>query len=155
MGYDDFDSILATVELLSDPEALASLEESTISSRRGICYTQDEVCDGQRSYSDEEESEKRLIARMGREGYDAARAAIRADLLAHPDANVRERAKDYRITYRIVDELVVVDVVRVAHRSDVCRPWGCFLKTRSCDTRRDFDDGEVRAESRAQRGVGS
>jgi len=94
VGCDDFDSILATVELLSDPQALASIEESKISSRHGFYYTQDEVWDGHRPYSDEE-SEKRLIARMGRKAYDAARAAIRADLLDHPDANVRERAKDY------------------------------------------------------------
>src|SRR3954453_11489774 len=70
VGCDDFDSILATVELLSDPQALASIEESKISSRHGFYYTQDEVWDGHRSYSDEE-SEKRLIARMGRKAYDA------------------------------------------------------------------------------------
>ena len=94
ISCDDFDSILATVELLSDPDALANVEESTISSKHGLYYASDEVWDGQRAYSDDE-SEQRLIERMGREAYDAARAAIRADLLAHPDANVRERAKDY------------------------------------------------------------
>ncbi len=94
ISYDDLHSILATVELLSDPDALANLEESKISSKHGLYYASDEVWNGQRAYSDEE-SEQRLIQRMGREAYDAARAAIRADLLAHPDANVRERAKDY------------------------------------------------------------
>lgn len=94
VGCDDVDSILATVELLSDPEALAGIEESKISSRHGFSYTQDELWDGQHSYS-AEESEERLIARMGRKAYDAARTAVIADLLAHPDANVRERAKDY------------------------------------------------------------
>ena len=94
LGSDDFESILATVELLSDPDALASVEESKISSIHGLYYATDEVWDGKRAYTDEE-SEQRLIARMGRDAYDTARAAIRADLLAHPDANVRERAKDY------------------------------------------------------------
>ncbi len=94
ISYDDLDSILATVELLSDPDALASLEESKISGQHGLYYASDEVWNGQGAYSDEE-SEQRLIQRMGREAYDAARAAVRADLLAHPDANVRERAGDY------------------------------------------------------------
>lgn len=94
LGWDDFDSILATLELLSDPQALADIEESTISSKHGFYYAQDEVWDGQVAHTDEE-AEQRLIARMGQDGYDAARAAIRADLLAHPDANVRERAQDY------------------------------------------------------------
>ena len=95
LGSDDFDAILATLELLSDPQALADIAESTISSRHGFSYAQDEMWDGERAYSDAE-SERRLVARMGQEAYDAARAAIRADLLAHPDANVRERAQDYR-----------------------------------------------------------
>lgn len=94
ISCDDLDSILATVELLSDPDALANLEESKISSKHGLYYASDEVWDGQRGYSDDE-SERRLIERMGRGAYEAARAAIRSDLLAHPDANVRERAKDY------------------------------------------------------------
>jgi len=94
VGSDDFDSILATVELLSDPQALASIEESRITSRHGFYYSQGDVWDGSRAYSDEE-AERRLVVRMGQEAYDAARAAIRSELLAHPDANVRERAKDY------------------------------------------------------------
>lgn len=94
ISCDDFESILATVELLSDPGAIANLEESRISSKHGLYYASDEVWDGQRAFSDEE-SEQRLIERMGREAYEAARAAIRVDLLSHPDANVRERAKDY------------------------------------------------------------
>lgn len=94
VSSDDFESLLATVELLSDPDALASIEESTICSRHGFYYGEDETWDGRRPYSDDE-AEQRLVARMGREAYDAARAAIRSDLLAHPDANVRERAEAY------------------------------------------------------------
>lgn len=95
ISSDDFESILATVELLSDPDALANLEESKIGTKHGFYYAADEVWNGQRAYTDEE-SEQRLIERMGRDAYETARAAIRAELLAHPDANVRERAKDYQ-----------------------------------------------------------
>lgn len=94
ISCDDLESILATVELLSDPDALANVEESKINSKHGLYYASEDVWDGHRAYTDEE-SEQRLVERMGREAYDAARAAVRADLLAHPDANVRERAKDY------------------------------------------------------------
>lgn len=45
---------------------------------------------GEQIYTDEE-SEQGLIASMSRGAYDAAEAAIRADLFAYPDANVRER----------------------------------------------------------------
>jgi hypothetical protein len=94
LSYDDFHSLLSTVELLSDPDALASVEESKISSRHGLYYAADDVWEGQRAHTDEE-SERRVVERMGREAYDAARAAIRDELLDHPDANVRERAKEY------------------------------------------------------------
>ena len=94
VGSDDFDSILATLELLSDPQALASIEESRISSRHGFYYAEADLWDGRGACSTEE-AERRVVARMGQTAYDAARAAIRTDLLAHPDANVRERAKDY------------------------------------------------------------
>jgi antitoxin YefM len=40
-------------------------------------------------------SDRRLVARMGRAAYDHARARVRADLLASPDAAVRERAALY------------------------------------------------------------
>jgi antitoxin YefM len=94
LSVEDFESMEATLELLSDPEALADLEQSKIDLKHGLYYNQDEMWDGKHPYSHEEQ-ERRLIERMGREAYDAARAAIRADLLAHPDANVRERASEY------------------------------------------------------------
>jgi antitoxin YefM len=94
MSCEDLDSLMATLELLSDPEAIADIEESKINAEHGLAYSSDEVWDGEHAYSDEE-ADRRLVARMGREACDAARSAVRADLLAHPDANVRERAKDY------------------------------------------------------------
>jgi len=94
MSVEDLESLDATLELLSDPEALADIEESKINAKHGYYYAEDEVWDGQHAYPDDE-AERRLVARMGRSAYEDARAAIRGDLLAHPDANVRERAKDY------------------------------------------------------------
>lgn len=94
LSAEDFGTLMATLELLSDPEALAALEESRIADEHGLAYTRDETWDGDRLRSPAE-SEQRLIDRLGRGTYDRARAASRAELLRHPDANVRERAKDY------------------------------------------------------------
>lgn len=94
MSVDDLESLEETLALLSDREALVDLAESEITARHGLFYAQDEIWDGSRGYTDEE-SERRLIARMGRAAYDDARARIRADLLASPDAAVRERAALY------------------------------------------------------------
>jgi antitoxin YefM len=94
MSVDDLESLEETLALLSDREALVDLAESEITARYGLFYAQDEIWDGSHGYSDEE-SERRLIARMGRAAYDEARARIRADLLASPDAAVRERAALY------------------------------------------------------------
>jgi antitoxin YefM len=93
MSCEDLDSLMATLELLSDPEAMADVEEARINAEHGLTYSPDEVWDGQHAYSNDE-ADRRLIARMGREAYDAARSAVRAALLVHSDANVRERAKD-------------------------------------------------------------
>jgi hypothetical protein len=67
---------------------------SKTNARHGYYYAEDEVWDGQHVHS-HEEAERGLIARMGRTAYKNARATIRGDLLAHADANVRLRAKDY------------------------------------------------------------
>ena len=94
MSVDDLESLEETLALLSDREALVDIAESEITARHGLFYTSDETWDGTHACSDEE-SERRLVARMGRAGYDAARAAVRADLLASSDAAVRERAAEY------------------------------------------------------------
>ena len=94
MSVDDLESLEETLALLSDREALVDLAESEISARHELLYAPDEIGDGTHARS-AEESERRLIARMGRTAYDGARAAIRADLLASPDAAVRERAARY------------------------------------------------------------
>ncbi|GAB2580959.1 hypothetical protein [Microlunatus antarcticus] len=83
-----------TLALLSDQEVLVDLTESEVTARQGLFYTLAEAWDGTHAYS-LEESERRLIARMGRPAYDAARAAVRAELLASPHAAVRERAAEY------------------------------------------------------------
>jgi hypothetical protein len=94
MSVDDLESLEETLALLSDRDALVDLAESEITARHGLCYTEDETWDGTHARSPEE-SERRLVARMGREAYAASRAAVRADLLASPDAAVRERAAEY------------------------------------------------------------
>lgn len=94
MSVDDLASLEETLALLSDREALVDLAESEITARHGLSYTRDETWDGTHALT-AEESERRLVARMGRDAYDAARAAVRADLLASPDAAVRGRAAEH------------------------------------------------------------
>ncbi|GAA3550833.1 hypothetical protein GCM10022197_02120 [Microlunatus spumicola] len=94
MSVDDLASLEETLALLSERDALVDLAESRITTRHGLFHAEDEICDGTHTFSTEE-SERRLVARMGREAYDAARAAVRADLLASPDAAVRERAAEH------------------------------------------------------------
>jgi antitoxin YefM len=94
MSVDDLESLEETLALLSDRYALVDLAENEITARHGLVYLPDEIWDGTHSHSDEE-TERRLVARMGRAAYDQARARIRFDLLASPDAAVRERAALY------------------------------------------------------------
>lgn len=94
MSVDDLESLEETLALLSDREALVDLAESDITSRHGLTYGQDEIWDGSRALTSQE-SERRLAARLGQEAYDAARSAVRRDLLASTDAAVRERASFY------------------------------------------------------------
>ena len=91
MSVDDLESLEESLARLSDRDALVDLAESETTARPGLCCAPGEIWDGTHGYSDEE-TERRLIARMGRAAYDGARAAVNAELLASPDAAVRERA---------------------------------------------------------------
>ena len=64
MSVDDLESLEETLALLSDREALVDLAESEITGRHGLSYTADQIWDGAHARS-AEESERRLVARMG------------------------------------------------------------------------------------------
>lgn len=93
MATTSLESLEETLALLPDREALVDLTESEVTTRHGLVLAPEATWDATPAYP-AEESERRLVARMGREAYEQARAAVRADLLASPDAAVRERAAD-------------------------------------------------------------
>lgn len=63
---------------------------------------------------------RRVVAAVGKLAVTPRPAGSRA-LVGHPAGVMRIRIGDYRVIYQVEDDLVLVTVVRVAHRRDAYR----------------------------------
>lgn len=79
MSVDELESLEETLDILSDPEALADIRESRVNRAHGYHYLVGET-------------DAEVERRMGSGAFAEARAAIRAELLAFGD---QERAQHY------------------------------------------------------------
>ena len=100
ISIEELESLEETLEVLSDPEALADLRESEITTACGLYHDDAEGTEMMKrrvsgNPMTEGEVEARMSERMGRDNYLRVRAAVREALLRDPDANVRERARLY------------------------------------------------------------
>ena len=63
---------------------------------------------------------RRVLTAVTKLGLDPRPPGVRA-LTGHPSGTMRLRVGKYRVVYVLQDDLVVVTVVRVAHRREVYR----------------------------------
>jgi mRNA interferase RelE/StbE len=63
---------------------------------------------------------RRVLAAVTKLGLDPRPPGVRA-LMGQPPGTMRLRIGDYRVVYVIQDDLILVTVVRVAHRREVYR----------------------------------
>jgi hypothetical protein len=60
-----------------------------------------------------------VIVRRHAGGYEGATTAARE---ARPGGPLQRQAREYRVIYRIDDDLRIVTVMAIEHRSDIYRP---------------------------------